>query len=209
MRMHVLHTSLLRLQADAPATLIDAAIGQVHAVLKRTSARRWLRGARRVEWWAHSRRGGDSHQLHFDVNESLLRKGRSAYALQHPVCPRPGFATPAFVGLICAAFRLPLAQDHHPVLTRGLRPVCVSAQLVSCIMYLSDAGGPTLVIDQTSQCTELGRRGWAIRPVTGRLAAFRGELLHGVLPGTIFCYVSTRLPQSMHVINCWQGVLHT
>ena len=75
-------------QADAPATLIDAAINQVHAILKCTRLRRPLRGARRVEWWAHDRRGGDSHQLHFDVNENLLRKGCGAYALQHPVCPQ-------------------------------------------------------------------------------------------------------------------------
>ena len=77
------------MQADQPMTVVESAIAQVHAVLKRSRARRWLRGATRVEWWAHSRMGADPHQLHFDVNENLLRRGRGAYALQHPVrCSR-------------------------------------------------------------------------------------------------------------------------
>ena len=57
------------------------------------------------------------------------------------------------------------------------------AQLVSCVLYLTSGGGPTLIIDQTSSSAKLGARGWAVRPVAGRLAAFRGDRLHGVLPG--------------------------
>ena len=59
------------------------------------------------------------------------------------------------------------------------------AQLVSCVLYLTTGGGPTLVIDQTSSSVTLGSRGWAVRPVAGRLAAFRGDRLHGVLPGIL------------------------
>ena len=66
-------------------TLVESAIAHVHAALKRSRARRWLRGATQAEWWAHCRRGADPHQLHFDVDENLLRKGRGAYALRHPV----------------------------------------------------------------------------------------------------------------------------
>ena len=93
------------LQADNPVTLIETAIAQVYAALRRTRARRWLRGAARVEWWAHSRRGAEPHQLHFDLNESLLRKGRSAYALQHPVrsalCAQ--LSSPTICSATCAA----------------------------------------------------------------------------------------------------------
>ena len=78
-------TPLRVLQADEPLTLVESAIAQIHGVLKRSRARRWQRGAARAEWWAHCRRGADTHQLHFDVNENLLRKGRGAYALRHPV----------------------------------------------------------------------------------------------------------------------------
>ncbi len=58
------------------------------------------------------------------------------------------------------------------------------AQLVSCVLYLTTGGGPTLIIDQTSSSAALGARGWAVRPVAGRLAAYPGDRLHGVLPGT-------------------------
>lgn len=33
-----------------------------------------LRGAAVVEWWAHTRVLGAAHQLHFDVNEDVLRR---------------------------------------------------------------------------------------------------------------------------------------
>jgi len=78
-------TPLRVLQADECVTLVETAIAQIHNVLKRSRARRWLRGAARAEWWAHCRRGADPHQLHFDVDETLLRRGRGAYALRHPV----------------------------------------------------------------------------------------------------------------------------
>ena len=61
---------------------------------------------------------------------------------------------------------------------------CSGEQAVSSVLYLGDSGGPTLVIDQSSACRGLGSTGWAVHPVSGRLAAFRGNLLHGVLPGT-------------------------
>jgi hypothetical protein len=52
----------------------------------------------------------------------------------------------------------------------------------STILYLSDAGGPTVVLDQQPG-TALALVAWLVSPQSGRLAAFDGSLLHGVLPG--------------------------
>ncbi len=41
-----------------------------------------------VEWWAHSRGTGAAHQLHYDVNESVLRRGAKQYIRRHPVSKR-------------------------------------------------------------------------------------------------------------------------
>lgn len=42
-----------------------------------------------VEVWAHSRSVSQPHQLHVDLDESRLRKGRAQYKLYNPVkhCP--------------------------------------------------------------------------------------------------------------------------
>jgi hypothetical protein len=55
-------------------------------------------------------------------------------------------------------------------------------QEVSSIVFLGAVGGATLVADQTPSA-ELGLRGWAVRPAAGRVLAFAGNRLHGVLPG--------------------------
>jgi hypothetical protein len=56
------------------------------------------------------------------------------------------------------------------------------SQACSTILYLSDAGSPTIVLDQQPG-TALASAAWLVRPQPGRLAAFDGSLLHGVLPG--------------------------
>jgi hypothetical protein len=43
--------------------------------------------------------------------------------------------------------------------------------------------GPTLILDQTATDRSMGRCGWLVRPVVGRWVVFRGDLLHGVIPG--------------------------
>ena len=191
-------------QADTPLTLVESAIAHVHAVLKRSRARRWLHGAAWAEWWAHCRLGSEPHQLHFDVNENLLRKGRSAYALQHPV--QHG-STPV---INCSPYLIPtsgsLCESRKPrqrpqrLSTLGDGgPFSVPAQLVSCVLYLTTGGGPTLVIDQISNSAALGARGWAVRPVAGRLVAYPGDRLHGVLPGADWL-----LHEQLRVRERWQ-----
>ena len=57
--------------------------------------------------------------------------------------------------------------------------------LLSSVLYLSNTGGPTLVLDQTPQQQVLVQRGWLAHPAPGALLAVPGNLLHGVLPGEV------------------------
>ena len=51
--------------------------------------------------------------------------------------------------------------------------------IASCVLYLSsDAGGPTVVTDQTLG-GPLASRGWLCFPRTNRLVAFDARFLHG------------------------------
>ena len=58
--------------------------------------------------------------------------------------------------------------------------------IVSCIIYLSDAGGPTLVTDQTLN-SELASQGVMVHPTRNRLVVFDARYLHGVIPGVGIC----------------------
>jgi len=55
-------------------------------------------------------------------------------------------------------------------------------QLVSSVLFLTESGGPTLVLDQDPQ-GPLASRGWLGQPCPNQLLAFKGNLLHGVIPG--------------------------
>ena len=56
--------------------------------------------------------------------------------------------------------------------------------ILSTILYLTgDAGGPSLVTNQTLAGTELASKGWLSHPKEARLVAFDGRVLHGVIPG--------------------------
>ena len=54
-------------------------------------------------------------------------------------------------------------------------------QVCSCIVFMTDGGGPTLVIDQGPEDV-IGEMGWLAQPKGGRIFAFPGCLLHGVIP---------------------------
>lgn len=54
--------------------------------------------------------------------------------------------------------------------------------LVSTILYLS-SGGPSLFTNQRRSSRRLATQGWYSLAQTGRLVAFDGSILHGVLPG--------------------------
>lgn len=54
--------------------------------------------------------------------------------------------------------------------------------IASCVLYLGEAGGPTIVTNQTL-AGNLATEGWLIPPKTNRLTSFDASYLHGVVPG--------------------------
>lgn len=61
---------------------------------------------------------------------------------------------------------------------------CVSnlLQMMSSVLFLTAAGGPTVVLDQDPSAG-LADRGWLVQPCPNQLLVFQGNLLHGVVPG--------------------------
>lgn len=55
--------------------------------------------------------------------------------------------------------------------------------IASTVLFLSAAGGPTLVTAQTLRSRGLAPHGWLAFPRENRLVAFDGALLHSVVPG--------------------------
>lgn len=55
--------------------------------------------------------------------------------------------------------------------------------IASTVLFLSAAGGPTLVTQQSLASTALAPHGWLAYPRENRLVAFDGRLLHCVIPG--------------------------
>lgn len=82
----------------------------------------------------------------------------------------------------------------------GVRSSIVSPDLAS-ILYLSNAGGPTVILDATPSRTAAPKAGIGVSPRPGRLAMFPGTLLHGVLPGP-----SGRWPRVTMLVNWWRSV---
>jgi len=82
----------------------------------------------------------------------------------------------------------------------GIRSRVVSPDLLS-ILYLSDAGGPTVIVDATPARTSAPTRAIAVQPRTGRFAMFPGDRLHGVLPAP-----PGRWPRITMLINWWRTV---
>ena len=83
--MGVHYTGYHFVQAVPPVALIDVTIQHLYTALRGSSASAMLDGVTQVEWWAQRRQPGDVHQLHFDVDETHLRRGRDGYTLCHPV----------------------------------------------------------------------------------------------------------------------------
>jgi hypothetical protein len=82
----------------------------------------------------------------------------------------------------------------------GIRNSVVSPDLAS-ILYLSNAGGPTVIVDATPVRTAAPRAGIAVHPRPGRFAMFPGAFLHGVLPGR-----PGRWPRVTMLVNWWRSM---
>ncbi len=82
----------------------------------------------------------------------------------------------------------------------GIRRSIVSPGLAT-ILYLSNAGGPTVILDATPSRVSAPSAGIAIHPRAGRFGMFPGTLLHGVLPGR-----PSRWPRVTMLVNWWRTV---
>ncbi|MBL0220169.1 MAG: hypothetical protein IPQ07_40655 [Myxococcales bacterium] len=82
----------------------------------------------------------------------------------------------------------------------GIRGSIVSPDLAS-ILYLSNAGGPTVILDATPSRTSAPSAGIAVYPRPGRFGMFPGSLLHGVLPTR-----PSRWPRVTMLVNWWRSV---
>ncbi|DBA89883.1 TPA: hypothetical protein ACH3X2_004738 [Trebouxia sp. C0005] len=71
---------------------------------------------------------------------------------------------------------------REAALRQGLQHYHLQHPLVSSVLFLTQSGGPTLVLDQDPQ-GPLAPRGWLVQPRPNQLLAFKGNLLHGVIPG--------------------------
>jgi hypothetical protein len=82
----------------------------------------------------------------------------------------------------------------------GIRRSIVSPGLAS-VLYLSNAGGPTVILDATPSRVAAPSAGIAVYPRPGRFGMFPGTLLHGVLPGR-----PGRWPRVTMLVNWWRSV---
>ena len=82
----------------------------------------------------------------------------------------------------------------------GIRSSIVSPGVAS-ILYLSNAGGPTVILDATPSRKSAPSAGIAVHPRPGRFGMFPGTLLHGVLPGR-----PGRWPRVTMLVNWWRSV---
>jgi hypothetical protein len=82
----------------------------------------------------------------------------------------------------------------------GIRSSIVSPDLAT-ILYLSNAGGPTVILDATPSRRSAPNAGIAVYPRRGRFGLFPGTLLHGVLPGR-----PSRWPRVTMLVNWWRSV---
>ena len=72
----------------------------------------------------------------------------------------------------------------NPAGSRDDPPRFIRHPICSAVVFVTGGiGGPTLVTDQRDDAKRLARNGWLVAPVTGRVAVFDGECLHGVGPG--------------------------
>jgi hypothetical protein len=82
----------------------------------------------------------------------------------------------------------------------GIRSSIVSPDLAT-ILYLSNAGGPTVIVDATPSRRAAPRTAIAVYPQPARFVMFPGTLLHGVLPDR-----PSRWPRVTLLVNWWRSV---
>ncbi len=100
----------------------------------------------------------------------------------------------------CRATTTDAGFPFHFDRDEGIRSSIVSPGLAT-ILYLSNAGGPTVILDATPSRIAAPKAGIAVYPRPGRFGMFPGTLLHGVLPGR-----PGRWPRVTMLVNWWRSV---
>lgn len=111
------------------------------------------------------------------------------------------FVPPGFVGAEWW-FRATTPDTEFPFhfdRDEAIRRSIVSPGLAT-ILYLSGAGGPTVILNATPSRVTAPTEGIAVHPRPGRFAMFPGSLLHGVLPGP-----PSRWPRITLLVNWWRS----
>jgi len=143
---------------------------------------------------AHAHGGGGTHWYRLDAPPRLLFE----QVIQH----LRRYVPDGFVGAEWWLRASPADADFpfHFDRDEAIRSSVVSPDLAS-ILYLSNAGGPTLVIGATPMRATAPTAGLAVPPHAGRFMMFPGTLLHGVLPGR-----ADRWPRVTMLVNWWRTV---
>lgn len=136
--------------------------------------------ASHIEWWAHCRPHSAGHQMHFDSDaEGACGSGGDG---------------------LCDAELSGRSAKRKSEQTGPRHP------LASLVLFIDAAcGGPTLVTPQTRGGARLADCGWLVPPKTGRVAAFDGDVLHGVLPG-VGAPADASLRRVTLMIALWDGL---
>lgn len=79
-------------------------------------------------------------------------------------------------------------------------PIC------SCVLYLSQLGGPTVVTDQVLTDKHLAQRGWSVLPSENQVCVFDGRLMHFVLPGRGFVPNAATACRTTIMIAFWEAL---
>lgn len=74
----------------------------------------------------------------------------------------------------------------------------VRSPIVSSILYLSDVGGATIIVDAEAESIRPPSRAVAVTPRAGRFVTFPGELFHGVMAAE-----ESPLPRVVVLVNWW------
>lgn len=87
------------------------------------------------------------------------------------------------------AHNRPSATGHQMHFDTDNEGICdsdcsaVRHPLVTCILYLTDVGGPSLVTNQRKASRHAADKGWLSHAKVGRMMAMDGRVLHCVVPG--------------------------
>lgn len=74
-------------------------------------------------------------------------------------------------------------QLHFDTDNEGSGESAVRHPLITCILYLTNVGGPTVVTNQRKASRYPADKGWISHAAVGRMTALDGRILHGVVPG--------------------------